>query len=134
MNLEDEAIPPEHQAFIDKGQYDNFIGIYTDAVPRSFCNSLKEYMDIREETLIEIGKIKGTDNKYGNVASQHYYLKNTMLTQPFRKNLQKIGERLSYENAEFAVFWNLIGSKELNKEYYEDREGNIISVLEELDN
>ena len=45
MNFEDEAIPPEHQDFIDKGQYDNFIGIYTDAVPRSFCNWLKEYMD-----------------------------------------------------------------------------------------
>ncbi len=94
---------------------------------------LKEYMDVREATLVEIGKIKGTTNKYGNVASQHYYLKNTMLTQPYRKNLQKIGERLSYQSAEFAIFWNLIGSKELNKEYYEDREGNIISVLEELE-
>ena len=57
-----------------------------------------------------------------------------MLTQPFRKNLQLAGERLAYQSPEFAVFWNLIGSKELNKEYYEDREGNIISVLEELDN
>jgi hypothetical protein len=94
---------------------------------------LKEYMDVREATLVEIGKIKGITNKYGNVASQHYYLKNTMLTQPYRKNLQKIGERLSYQSAEFAIFWNLIGSKELNKEYYEDREGNIISVLEELE-
>jgi len=94
---------------------------------------LKEYMDLREETLVEIGKIKGIDNKYGNVASQHYYLKNTMLTQPYRKNLQLAGERLAYQSAEFAVFWNLIGSKELNKEYYEDREGNIISVLEELE-
>ena len=94
---------------------------------------LKEYMDLREETLAEIGKIKGIDNKYGNVASQHYYLKNTMLTQPYRRNLQFAGERLAYQSAEFAVFWNLIGSKELNKEYYEDREGNIISVLEELE-
>jgi len=94
---------------------------------------LKEYMDLREATLVEIGKIKGIDNKYGNVASQHYYLKNTMLTQPYRKNLQLAGERLAYQSPEFAVFWNLIGSKELNKEYYEDREGNIISVLEELD-
>ena len=56
-----------------------------------------------------------------------------MLTQPYRKNLQLAGERLAYESPEFAVFWNLIGSKELNKEYYEDREGNIISVLEELE-
>ena len=46
---------------------------------------LKEYMDLREATLVEIGKIKGIDNKYGNVASQHYYLKNTMLTQPYKK-------------------------------------------------
>ncbi len=95
---------------------------------------LKIYMDARESTLAEIGKLKGIDNKYGNVASQQYYLKNTMLTQPYRKNLQLLGEQLSYQSAEFAIFWNLIGSKELNKEYYEDREGNVISVLEELEN
>ena len=40
-----------------------------------------------------------------------------MLTQPYRKNLQLAGERLAYQSREFAVFWNLIGSKELNKDY-----------------
>jgi hypothetical protein len=95
---------------------------------------LKEYMDAREETLVEIGQLKDINNKYGAPGtSQQYYLKNTILTQPYRRNLKKIGERLSNENAEFAIFWNLIGSKELNQEYYEDREGNLLAVLEELE-
>ena len=58
MNFEDEAIPPEHQEFIDKGQYDNFIGIYTDAVPRSFCNWLKEYMDNSSLCSIDRSEVK----------------------------------------------------------------------------
>ena len=45
MNYEPDPIPIENQDFLDKGQYDNFIGIYTEAVPRNFCNWLKEYMD-----------------------------------------------------------------------------------------
>ena len=58
MNFEDEAIPPEHQDFIDKGQYDNFIGIYTDAVPRSFCNWLKEYMNNSSLCSIDRSEVK----------------------------------------------------------------------------
>lgn len=95
---------------------------------------LKQYMDAREETLKEIGKIKDIDNKYGKAGtSQQYYLKNTEGTQPYRNNLKLLGEELAKDNAEFAIFWDLIGSKELKQEYYKDREGNIIALLEELE-
>jgi hypothetical protein len=95
---------------------------------------LKEYMDYREEIFVEIGKLKGVTAKYGpSGRSIQYYLKNTAQTEPYRRELRKLGERLAEENAEFAIFWNLIGSKELKQEYYEDRENNFIGLLEELE-
>ena len=92
-------------------------------------------MDYREEIFVEIGKLKGVTAKYGpSGRSIQYYLKNTAQTEPYRRELRKLGERLAEENAEFAIFWNLIGSKELKQEYYEDRENNFIGLLEELEN
>tara|TARA_R110002050_G_scaffold56508_1_gene126917 strand:- start:4752 stop:9956 length:5205 start_codon:yes stop_codon:yes gene_type:complete len=113
-----------------------------DALPQETINQLKQspiyetlkaYMDYRETIYTEIGIDKGIKQKYGP-SSISYYVKNTQGTQPYRNALKQYGEQLSETNPEFAIFWNRIGSKELQQEYYEDRDGNLISVLQESDN
>lgn len=94
---------------------------------------LKQYMDYREEIFTEVGKFKGVNQKYGP-SSISYYVRNTAETQPYRNALKNLGENLASQSPEFAIFWNIIGSKELQQEYYEDRDGNLISVLQESDN
>tara|TARA_R100001015_G_C4634266_1_gene200483 strand:+ start:453 stop:5639 length:5187 start_codon:yes stop_codon:yes gene_type:complete len=94
---------------------------------------LKEYMDYREKILIEIAKVKDVKNKYGTSGNNaQYYLKKTNATQAYRNELIILGERLAKESAEFAIFWNFMGSKELKEEYYEDIDRNFISLLEEI--
>jgi hypothetical protein len=89
-------------------------------------------MDYREEIFTEVGKFKGVNQKYGP-SSISYYVRNTAETQPYRNALKNLGENLASQSPEFAIFWNIIGSKELQQEYYEDRDGNLISVLQESD-
>jgi len=92
---------------------------------------LQTYMQYRESALNRIGQLKGIERKYGLSNSQIYYLKNTQGTQNFRNALKQIGESLASENPAFAIFWEQIGKRELEQEYYEDKDGNLVALLEE---
>jgi len=62
MNFEDnfqelQKVSIEEEIYIHQ-EYDNFIGIYTEAVPLAFCNTLKDYVD--KSTLVsnDRGEVK----------------------------------------------------------------------------